>query len=97
MNVLFLRFDFDVEYVTQEFPLRLLTSRVIKGSVKRMTSEYRLSPSASGTRLDYAGEVEPEGWLPPLIGSLVMRRKVEAQIGAMVQEIERRQRERGQP
>jgi len=97
VEVLFIRFHFEVEYATRELPPRLLTSRVTRGSVKRMISEYRLLPDSSGTRLDYAGEVEPEGWLPPLIGPLVIRREAEAQIGAVVQEVKRRQRERGLP
>lgn len=101
IEVLFLRFNFEVEYVTHEKPPRLLTSRVKRGNVKRMTGEYRLSKFTNGrhngTRLDYVGEVEPEGWLPPLLGPMVMRSKVKAQIGAMVQEIERRKNMSGQP
>ena len=97
VEVLFIRIHFEVEYATHELPPRRLTSRVIRGSVKRMISKYRLLPDISGTRLDYVGEVEPGGWLPPVIGPLVIRRKAEAQIGAMVQEVERRGRERGQP
>ena len=92
VEVLFIRIHFEVEYATHELPPRQLTSRVIRGSVKRMKSKYRLLPDISGTRLDYVGEVEPGGWLPPVIGPLVIRRKAEAQIGAMVQEIERRGR-----
>lgn len=97
VEVLFIRFHFEVEYATRELPPRLLTSRVTRGSVKRMISEYRLLPDSSGTRLDYAGEVEPEGWLPLVIGPLVIRREAEAQISAMVQEVKRRRREREQP
>ena len=97
VEVLFIRFYFEVEYATHELPPRQLTSRVIRGSVKRMKSKYRLLPDISGTRLDYVGEVAPGGWLPPVIGPLVIRRKAEAQIGAIVQEIEHRGRERGQP
>jgi carbon monoxide dehydrogenase subunit G len=97
VQFLFLRFDFDVEYITRERPPRLLTSRVIRGNVKRMTSEYHLLPDAGGTRLAYTGVVEPEDWLPPLIGPLMIRRNVEAQIGAMMKEIERRWRDGARP
>lgn len=97
MEVLLICFDFEVEYATRELPPRLLNSRVTRGSVKRMISDYRLLPEASGTRLDYTGKVEPEGWLAPVIGPLVIRRETEVQIGAMVQKIKRHRRERGQP
>jgi carbon monoxide dehydrogenase subunit G len=97
MELLILRFDFDIMYSTRELPPHLLTSRVIRGNVKNMRSEYRLSPYDGGTRLDYVGEVEPEGWLPPLIGPFVIRRQVESQLEAMAQEIERRQREEKGP
>lgn len=93
VEVMFIRFRFETEFETRELPPRLLTSHVIRGSVKRMISEYRLSPDSSGTRLDYAGEVEPGGWLAQFFGPLVIRREVEAQIGAMVQEIMRRRPE----
>ena len=92
LEVLFLRFDLDILYSTRELPPYLLTSRVIRGKVKTMRNEYRLSPSDGGTRLDYVGYLEPEGWLQPLIKPSVIRRQVASQLEAMAQEIERRQR-----
>ena len=97
MDLLFLHYDFDIVYSTRELRPHLLTSRVIRGNVKNMLSEYRLSPFDGGTRLDYIGEVEPEGWLPPLIGQFAVRRQVESQLQAMAHEIERRQREGNGP
>jgi carbon monoxide dehydrogenase subunit G len=97
VKALFLRFGYDIEYTTREVPPRLLTSTVTRGSVKRMHSEYRLSPETGGTRLDYVGEVEPEGWLVPLIGPWVVRTQVEKQLEAVAREIERRRRGEGQP
>jgi carbon monoxide dehydrogenase subunit G len=93
-RVLFLRFNVDIQYITRETPPSLLTSRVIRGNVGSLRSEYRISPYDSGARLDYVGEVETQGWLPPGIGPYVIRRQVEEQLGAFVHEIERRQRER---
>lgn len=97
MELLFLHYDFDITYSTRELKPRLLISHVIRGNVKNMHSEYRLSPYDGGTRLDYSGEVEPEGWLPAIIGPFVIRRQVESQLEAMAQEIERRQREENGP
>lgn len=97
MKLLFLRYDFDIVYSTRELQPQLLTSQVIRGNVKNMRNEYRLAPYDGGTRLDYIGEVEPEGWLPPVIGPFVIRRQVGAQLESMAQEIERRQREEHGP
>jgi len=97
MDLLFLHYDIDIVYSTREMRPYLLTSRVIRGNVKRMLSEYRLSSFDGGTRLDYIGEVEPEGWLAPLVGQFAIRRQVESQLQAMAHEIERRQREGNGP
>ena len=41
-------------------------------------------------RLNYAGELEPDFALPPVMGTLAVRSMVEEQFGAMMAEIERR-------
>ena len=97
MELLFLRFNFDIIYATRELQPHLLTSRVIRGNVKAMRNEYRLTPNDGGTRLDYIGEVEPEGWLPSVIGPFVIRRQVESSLESMAQEIERRQHAQSGP
>lgn len=97
MELLFLRFKFDIIYSTRELQPYLLTSRVIRGNVKDMRNEYRLTPYGGGTRLDYIGEVELEGWLPSVIGPFVIRRQVESSLESMAQEIERRQHAQNGP
>lgn len=95
MEFLFMHFDFDVEYLTREAPPFLLSSSITKGNVKRMDSVYRLSPCENnGTCLEYNGKVEFENWLPPVIGPLILRRKLETQIDALIHEVGRRQRVR---
>ena len=88
----FAHLDLDIVYSTRESPPYLLTSRVIHGNVKSMYNEYHLAPSDGGTHLDYVGKLEPGGWLPPVIGTSVIRRQVASQLEAMAQEVERRQR-----
>ncbi len=97
VRVLFFSIPFDVEYATVEQPPTVLTARLVRGSVRRMESTYRLRPEGGGTRLEYAEEVEASGWLPPLIGPAIMRRQVERELEAIRKEIERRNRERLPP
>lgn len=96
-RVLFFRVHFDVVYATVEQPPTALTARRVRGSVRRMQSTYRLKPEGAGTRLEYVGEVEVGGWLPPLIGPSIVRRQVERQLEAIAAEIDRRARERRPP
>lgn len=95
--VLFFRFPFDVVYATVEQPPTALTARLVRGSVRRMQSTYHLSPDGAGTLLEYRGEVEVSGWLPPLIGPAIVRGQVESQLKAIAAEIDRRARERRPP
>jgi carbon monoxide dehydrogenase subunit G len=73
-----------------ESPHESITSRRIGGNLKRMTGRYDLQVAQTGVRLRYAGELEPDFALPPLIGTLAVRTMVEEQFVALVSEIERR-------
>jgi polyketide cyclase/dehydrase/lipid transport protein len=55
-----------------------------------MSGRYDLQVAQGGVRLRYAGELEPDFALPPLIGTLAVRTMVEEQFAALVSEIERR-------
>lgn len=92
VKLLFLEFPFELEYATREQARTRLDSRLVRGSARQLRGTYRLTPSAAGTRLDYEGEIEPEGWLPPILGPWILRRELEARVGAMAQEVERRGR-----
>jgi carbon monoxide dehydrogenase subunit G len=73
-----------------ESPYESITWRRIGGNLKRMTGRYDLQVAQTGVRLRYAGELEPDFALPPLIGTLAVRTMVEEQFAALVSEIERR-------
>jgi hypothetical protein len=60
--------------------------------VRRMTGRYEIQPDAEhgAVLLRYAGQIEPDFALPPLIGVAALRSTVTEQFTAMVAEIERR-------
>lgn len=53
---------------------------------------YTLVPIAGGVRLAYRARFAPGFALPPLLGRLAIRRTMQAQFEAMLEEIERRRR-----
>jgi len=55
-----------------------------------MVSEYRLSADGNGTRIDYSGEVELEGWLQRLVAGFTLSHRAESQIAALLREARRR-------
>jgi carbon monoxide dehydrogenase subunit G len=87
---LFFSFPIEVRVEVLESPHAWITSRAVGGNLKRMQGRYQLEPDGAGVRLSYAGELEPDFDLPPLIGPFVLRTMVEEQFTAMVVEIERR-------
>ncbi len=52
-------------------------------------AEWLLEPEASGTHLTYRLEMEPDFWVPPIIGPWVLKRTLRRGGGAAVQRIER--------
>jgi len=93
-NAGFLLFKFALEVVLEvdESPPLRLGFRAIRGNMRQMRGEWRIEKSVGSPHLIlvYAAELEPSFWVPPLIGTMVMRRDVANQIAGVVREIERR-------
>lgn len=89
----FLLFSFPIEVDLQvtESPPDTVVSRAIGGNLRRMHGRYDLRADAArgGVVLLYAGVIEPDFHLLPLIGVAAMRSMAEDQFRAMVSEIER--------
>ena len=83
-------YPIEVRLEVLESPRESISSRRIGGNLKRMSGRYDLQVAQGGVRLRYAGELEPDFALPPLIGTLAVRTMVEEQFAALVSEIERR-------
>jgi hypothetical protein len=88
---LLFRFAIDVVLEIEETPPSRLGFRAIRGNMRRMRGEWRIERTDTGIRLGYEAEMEPDFWVPPLIGPAVMRRDVASQVAGVVREIERRQ------
>lgn len=88
---LFLTFPIEATLLATARPPYAIDVRLLEGNLRRLQGGYRLEPRAHGRiALRWTGLVEPEA-LPPLLGEMVMRARIEDQFAGMVREIERRE------
>ncbi|MSQ59053.1 MAG: cyclase [Betaproteobacteria bacterium] len=87
---LFFRFSISLRMEIEERPPREILAKAVSGSFKEMTGRYELEPAGTGVKLHYTGRFVPNFGVPRFIGNAALKRAVERQFGAMVQEIERR-------
>jgi len=79
----------DITFEINETPPSSLQSRAVAGSLRALTSNYALSPAASGIRLDYFGHIAPGFELFGQIEQTVVERNIARQFQALADEIER--------
>jgi ribosome-associated toxin RatA of RatAB toxin-antitoxin module len=91
----FLMFTFpiDVTLEARERPPSSIQVRALSGNLRHFEGGYHVDPEAGGSRngLRWIGTIIPDVSLPPLIGEVVMRMRIEDQFVGMVREIERRE------
>jgi len=78
-----------VELVTENPPYEL-TAEVLPGQsdLKSGLVHWRLMPEGDGTRLVYQSEMEPDFWVPPLLGDALMSRSIRNTTEEMIQRVE---------
>ena len=96
-RLLFLSFPIKVRLEVEEFPYERIVSRAIEGNFKELRGAYTLEVRGRRLLLHYTGSLTPAFSIPPLIGTILVRKTVEKRFGAMVDEILRRQRLRELP
>lgn len=96
LRLLFFSYPIEVKLAVDEVPYERINARAVAGDFKEMTGAYRLQADRGRVRLRYSGRLTPDFLVPPLIGTFMLRRNVEKQFGALVDEIARR-REAARP
>jgi ribosome-associated toxin RatA of RatAB toxin-antitoxin module len=91
-RLLIFAFPIQMRLEIEEFPYERIVSRAIEGNFKEMRGAYTLEVRGRRLLLHYSGSLTPDFSIPPLIGTIMMRKFVEKCFGAMVDEIMRRQR-----
>lgn len=64
--------------------------RRLAGNLRQMEGSWTVSGDAAGCRIEYRATMEPDFWVPPLLGPMLMRREVSAQMAGVLAEISRR-------
>lgn len=91
----FLMFTFPIDATLEavERPPFSIQVRALSGNLRHFEGGYQVEPEPNGGKivLRWVGTIIPEVSLPPLIGEVIMRMRIEDQFIGMVREIERRE------
>lgn len=71
-------------------PPREFTFTQVAGNLRQMRGAWHVAGDAIHCVINYRAEIEPNVWVPPLIGPLLIKQQVHRQIDALVAEIHRR-------
>jgi ribosome-associated toxin RatA of RatAB toxin-antitoxin module len=91
-RLLFFSYPIDVRLAITEKPREQVVSRAVAGNFREMQSTYALEARQGWVFLRYSGRLEPDFYVPPLIGTYLLRANVESMFRALVDEIERQQK-----
>jgi ribosome-associated toxin RatA of RatAB toxin-antitoxin module len=86
------KFKFEVVRDVELMPTTELKSTLVSGNFKSMHTSTKLVQEGDNTRLDYFADLVPDFWVPPLLGSAIMKRQVRRQFEAFTDELEKRHR-----
>jgi len=77
-----------------EYPFSLIDVELASGDMKHYAVQWQLEPFAqhgiSGTRIRFSGTIEPDFFVPPLVGKAVMQANIKKMVESVATEIERR-------
>jgi ribosome-associated toxin RatA of RatAB toxin-antitoxin module len=87
-------FDYtlDVTLAVRDSAPQLIEFERVDGNLRQMKGRWTVSGDTVHCDIDYRAEIEPAFWVPPLIGPMLMRNRVEAQLEGVLEEIHRRAR-----
>jgi ribosome-associated toxin RatA of RatAB toxin-antitoxin module len=84
------KFKFEVVRDVELTPVTELKSTLVRGNFKSMRTSTKITLEGDNSRLDYFADMEPDFWVPPLLGSAIMKRQVRRQFEAFVTELDKR-------
>jgi ribosome-associated toxin RatA of RatAB toxin-antitoxin module len=84
------KFKFEVVRDVELTPPTELTSTLVSGNFKSMRTSTTIKAEGDKTRLDYFADMEPDFWVPPILGSAIMKRQLRRQFEAFTDELEKR-------
>jgi Polyketide cyclase / dehydrase and lipid transport len=91
-RLLIFSYPIEVRLAINESPPVKLVSRVVAGNFREMSGVYTLGGQEGRVRLRYSGRMTPDFFVPPVVGTWILRYHVHETFAALVDEIVRRQR-----
>jgi carbon monoxide dehydrogenase subunit G len=85
-------FSKQVEAVLEviEKPPSKLYFRSLEGNLRRLETSIDIRSEAGQVVITYRSVIEPDFWVPPIIGTPIVRAAIRRKLGAVAEEIERR-------
>lgn len=68
-------------------PPHQIEFRRLAGNLTQMEGSWTVSGDETSCRIEYRAAMEPDFWVPPLIGPMLMRRQVDEQVAGVLAEI----------
>ncbi len=76
-----------------EKPPSSIEVALVSGDMKRYSARWSISPAEqagiSGIRLDYTGAIEPDFFVPPLVGNAIVQTDIRKMLEAVIIELEK--------
>jgi ribosome-associated toxin RatA of RatAB toxin-antitoxin module len=86
------RYAVDVTLALTVDPPHRIDFRRVDGNLKLMEGSWQVRGDARRCVVDYHAALQPSFWVPPVLGPVIVRHRVERQLEGLLAEIERRAR-----
>jgi ribosome-associated toxin RatA of RatAB toxin-antitoxin module len=86
----FRTYKLDVTLAVQLDPPRQIRFERIDGNLRHMRGRWSIAGADQTCNIRYVADIEPDFWIPPLVGPYLIRGHVQKQIDALLTEIARR-------
>lgn len=92
VGFLFMRKSIQLVVRVTEHPFSALDVALVAGNMKHYASRWELAPMENdgGTRIAYRGSLEPDFFVPAVVGRAMVQADVQKMLAAVVAEVERR-------
>ena len=83
-------YTLDVTLAVHESPPRVIEFERVEGNLRQMKGSWTVAGDATQCDIEYRADIEPAFWVPPLIGPVLLRHRVESQLEGVLEELHRR-------
>jgi ribosome-associated toxin RatA of RatAB toxin-antitoxin module len=90
-------YTLDVTLAVREQPPERIEFDRVAGNLRQMNGSWTVAGDATHCNIAYLAAVETAFWVPPLIGPVLMRNRVQKQFEGVLQEVRRRAPSAGSP